>query len=103
GYDQALTIACKKHDIIGVHIHDKREEKLPNVGLIQVADAETGIQKVIDTSDPDIREAYAKHYNVSLDKFNKYFAFAKSDTISISTEEDYIKALQIFFKRRAKR
>lgn len=103
GYDQALTIAAKKHDIIGVHIHDKREEKLPDVGLIQVADAETGIQRIIDTSDPNVRAAYAKHYHISLDKFSKNFAFAKSDTISITTEEDYIKALQIFFKRRAKR
>lgn len=103
GYDQALTIAAKKHDIIGVHIHDIREEKLPDIGLIQVADAETGSQRIIDTSDPNIRAAYAKHYRISLEKFNKYFAFAKSDTISISTEEDYIKALQIFFKRRAKR
>jgi uncharacterized protein (DUF58 family) len=103
GYDQALTIAAKKHDIIGVHIHDIREENLPDVGLIQVADAETGIQRIIDTSDPNVRAAYAKHYRVSLDKFSKNFAFAKSDTISITTEEDYIKALQIFFKRRAKR
>ncbi len=103
GYDQALTIAAKKHDIIGVHIHDRREEKLPNVGLMQVADAETGIQRIIDTSDPNVRAAYTKHYRMSLEKFNKNFAFAKSDTISISTEEDYIKALQIFFKRRAKR
>jgi uncharacterized protein (DUF58 family) len=103
GYDQALTIAAKKHDIIGVHIHDKREEKLPDVGLIQVADAETGRQRIIDTSDPNVRAAYAKHYRFSLDKFSKNFAFAKSDTISITTEEDYIKALQIFFKRRAKR
>jgi len=103
GYDQALTIAAKKHDIIGVHIHDRREEKLPDVGLMQVADAETGIQRIIDTSDPNVRAAYTKHYRMSLEKFNKNFAFAKSDTISISTEEDYIKALQIFFKRRAKR
>ena len=103
GYDQALTIAAKKHDIIGVHIHDKREEKLPDVGLIQVADAETGTQRIIDTSDPNVRAAYANHYRISLDKFSKNFAFAKSDTISITTEEDYIKALQIFFKRRAKR
>jgi len=103
GYDQALTIAAKKHDIIGVHIHDRREEKLPDVGLMQVADAETGIQRIINTSDPNVRAAYTKHYRMSLEKFNKNFAFAKSDTISISTEEDYIKALQIFFKRRAKR
>ena len=103
GYDQALTIAAKKHDIIGVHIHDRREEKLPDVGLMQVADAETGIQRIIDTSDPNVRAAYTKHYRMSLEKFNKNFAFTKSDTISISTEEDYIKALQIFFKRRAKR
>jgi len=103
GYDQALTIASKKHDIIGVQLHDKREETLPDVGLIHVADAETGKQRIVDTSDPYVRAGYAKYYRNMIEKFNKNFALAKSDTISIATEEDYIKALQIFFKRRAKR
>jgi len=102
-YDQALTIASKKHDIIGVHIHDERETALPDVGLIKVIDAEKGNQRIIDTSDANIRQKYAKHYQDSLEQFKNTFAFAKSDSICISTEDDYIKALQVFFKKRSKR
>jgi len=102
-YDQALTIASKKHDIIGVHIHDERETALPDVGLIKVIDAEKGNQRIIDTSDANIRHKYAKHYQDSLEQFKNTFAFAKSDSICISTEDDYIKALQVFFKKRSKR
>jgi uncharacterized protein (DUF58 family) len=102
-YDQALTIAAKKHDIIGIKIADKREHILPDVGLIKMKDAETGIEKLVDTSDANIREAWNTHFDGNTATFHKYFALAKSDTIDIDTDEDYIKAMQIFFKRRAKR
>ncbi|MBL0026578.1 MAG: DUF58 domain-containing protein [Saprospiraceae bacterium] len=102
-YDQALNIAAKKHDIIGVKIFDKREQSLPDVGLLYVVDEEAGIKKLIDSSDPEVRARYARYFRESEEKFTRTFALAKSDTISISTEDDYIKALQLFFKRRAKK
>ena len=102
-FDKALAIASKKHDIIGVHIFDKREQTIPDIGILYVVDEETGLKKIIDTSDAVTRSAYTKHFNQSVSKFNDTFAKAKSDTISISTEDDYIKALQLFFKRRSKR
>jgi len=100
---QRNTNLSEKHDIIGVHIHDERETALPDVGLIKVIDAEKGNQRIIDTSDANIRQKYAKHYQDSLEQFKNTFAFAKSDSICISTEDDYIKALQVFFKKRSKR
>jgi len=103
GYQQALTIAAKRHDIIGVHIFDEREKSLPDVGLLHVEDAETGQKRLIDTSDANIRTQYASFFESNKERFQKDFALAKSDTISISTEEDYIKAMQVFFKRRSKR
>lgn len=103
GYQQALTIAAKRHDIIGVHIFDEREKSLPDVGLLHVEDAETGQKRLIDTSDANIRSQYASYFESNKERFQKDFALAKSDTISISTEEDYIKAMQVFFKRRSKR
>ncbi|HMR88894.1 MAG TPA: DUF58 domain-containing protein [Saprospiraceae bacterium] len=103
GYQQALTIAAKKHDIVGVHIFDERERVLPDVGLLHVEDAETGQKRLIDTSDANIRTQYASFFESNKERFQKDFALAKSDTISISTEEDYIKAMQVFFKRRSKR
>ncbi|HLO56734.1 MAG TPA: DUF58 domain-containing protein [Saprospiraceae bacterium] len=103
GYQQALTIAAKRHDIIGVHIFDEREKSLPDVGLLHVEDVETGQKRLIDTSDVNIRTQYASFFESNKERFQKDFALAKSDTISISTEEDYIKAMQVFFKRRSKR
>lgn len=103
GYQQALTIAAKRHDIIGVHIFDEREKSLPDVGLLHVEDVETGQKRLIDTSDANIRSQYASYFESNKERFQKDFALAKSDTISISTEEDYIKAMQVFFKRRSKR
>jgi len=102
-YQQALTIAAKRHDIIGVHIFDDRERQLPDIGLLHVEDAETGQRRLIDTSDATLRNNYAAYFTANQERFQKDFALAKSDTISISTEEDYIKAMQVFFKRRAKR
>lgn len=103
GYQQALTIAAKRHDIIGVHIFDEREKSLTDVGLLHMEDAETGQKRLIDTSDANIRSQYASYFESNKERFQKDFALAKSDTISISTEEDYIKSMQVFFKRRSKR
>ncbi|MFZ1748811.1 MAG: DUF58 domain-containing protein [Saprospiraceae bacterium] len=102
-YDQALTIAAKKHDIIGIRIWDEREQHLPDIGLVQVSDAETGATKIVDTSDKGVRDRYTRAYEQRLDKFKTNFNFAKSDTISIHTNEDYIKVMHKFFKRRSKR
>ncbi|MBK9733963.1 MAG: DUF58 domain-containing protein [Saprospiraceae bacterium] len=103
GYLQALTIAAKKHDVIGIHIYDQREKQMPNVGLINVEDAESGQKYIIDTGDPVIQSDYTKYFQSNVERFYKDFALAKSDTISITTEDDYIKAMQIFFKKRSKK
>lgn len=102
-YESALSIAAKKHDIIGLHVFDEKEEALPNVGLVRVKDAETGKERIIDTSSKKLR----KQYNEWFLKHQKYFkeAFVKtgSDTLSIQTDDDYVKALLKFFKRRGKK
>ncbi|MBC7884749.1 MAG: DUF58 domain-containing protein [Saprospiraceae bacterium] len=103
GYQQALTIAAKKHDIIGVKIYDEREKSLPDAGLILLEDAETGMKRFVNSSDGDVRNRYASFFKISNERFQKDFNMAKSDTINISTEDDYIKAMQVFFKRRSKR
>lgn len=102
-FEQALSVASKKHDIIGVRIFDLREQSLPDVGLLYVKDDEMGISKIIDTSNAAVRQAYSSHFNTTGDLFLKTFALAKADTISISTQDDFIKSMQIFFKKRSKR
>ncbi len=102
GYEQALTIASKKHDIIGIQIYDEREIILPNVGLINAIDSETGFKTIVDTSSQEVRNRYEAHFQRNLNNFKQYFSSSKSDTISLSTTDDYIKALQLFFKKRSK-
>ncbi len=103
GYEQALTIASRKHDVIGIRVFDEREKNMPDVGLIRMQDSETGLTRLLDTSNPALRAAYSQRYESNTSHFNKIFTTSKADTISISTEDDYIKALQVFFKKRSKR
>lgn len=103
GYEQSLRITAKKHDVIGVKITDQKERELPNVGLIYAVDAETGAQRLIDTSDQRLRAHWLQSFDQKDVLFKETFSRSKADTIHIGTEDDYIKALQIFFKRRSKR
>lgn len=103
GYEQALKIAGKKHDIVGVRIYDKVEKELPNIGLVHITDAETGKVGLIDTSDKWVQEAYNKRFVKYENYFMKAFTKAQSDTISFQVDEDYIQAMHIFFKNRTKR
>lgn len=102
-YEQALAIAAKKHDIIGIHIFDEREKSIPDVGLVQMKDAESGIMRLVDTSEIKVRQAWATYFKNQIALFQSIFNRAKCDTLSIDSQDDYIKAMQLFFKRRAKR
>ncbi len=102
GYDTALRIAARRHDLIGMHIYDPKEKELPNIGLIRVVDAETGSFHYLDTSSARVRSAQSEWFS----KNNAYFktAFAKSgaDLISLRTDEAYTGPLLNFFKKRSK-
>ena len=99
-FNDALKIANKKHDIVALRIYDKREQELPNVGLLKLIDAETGKLKWVDTSDKNTRTQFivnAKKHEANLKElFNK----SGVDTANINTEESYIIPLTNLFKRR---
>ena len=99
-FSDALKIANKKHDLVALRIYDKREQELPNVGLLKLVDAETGALKWVDTSDKNVRTQFI----VNAKKREAYLkdAFNKSgvDTANINTEESYIPPLTNLFKRR---
>ena len=101
-YDSALSIAAKKHDIIGLHIFDPFEKNLPNLGVIRTKDPETGESIILDTSSSSVREAHSERFNTNLEYFDASFNKSRSDHISIPTNEDHIKSLLQFFKRRSK-
>lgn len=101
-YENPLRIASRRHDIVGVHIVDPREETLPNVGLVRAIDAESGNMHWIDTSFASVRENYNKWYENHFKYFRATFLKSGSDTVSVRTDEPYINALLKFFKKRSK-
>lgn len=103
GYEPALVIAGRKHDIVGVRVHDEREGTLPDVGLIRVKDAESGDEVLLDTGDVHTRLEFGRRYARAVEEFTRVFNHARCDFINLSTEEDFIRALHLFFKQRAKR
>lgn len=101
GYEAPLRVAARRHDLIGVHLYDPREEELPNVGLIRAQDAETGQLQWIDTSSRQVRERYQEWFTTNQQYFRQNFLRSGADTMSISTTGSYVDALHKFFQRRS--
>jgi uncharacterized protein (DUF58 family) len=99
-FTDALKIANKKHDLVALRIYDKRENELPDVGLIKIQDAETGSLKWIDTSDRKVRTHFAVNAKKREDQLKDVFNKSGVDTATISTSESYIVPLTNLFKRR---
>lgn len=96
-----LTIANRKHDIVAIQVFDKREAELPSVGLMYVHDAETDKERLIDTSSNTVRETYKRWWNDLQDKLSDTFKKSKVDSISISTDQDYVRELMNLFNLRS--
>jgi uncharacterized protein (DUF58 family) len=101
GYESPLRIAARRHDLIGIHLYDPREEHLPNVGLIRAEDAETGELRWIDTASQQVRERYENWFQENYQYFRSNFLRSGADTMSISTTGSYVDALHQFFQRRS--
>lgn len=102
-FTKPLQIANKKHDIVAVRIHDKRERELPNVGLIKMLDSESRKTTWMDTSSKTIRKAFDDKYKRRAEKLKQDFLLCGVDHININTAESYIKPLINFFKQREHR
>lgn len=102
-YEKALQIANRRHDIIAISITDPRERELPNVGFIELEDAETGETYLLDTTDPAVRRDIAVRSNENALVREKLFRSIQVDHIDISTQQSYIEPLIRFFRMRAKR
>lgn len=100
GYENALKVASKKHDVIGVKVFDIMDEHLPNVGLLKVEDIETGAATYLDTNDTMIRYRYHQQFLQIQDDAARTFKMAGADLINLCTGQDYVKALQQFFIKR---
>jgi uncharacterized protein (DUF58 family) len=101
-YQSALRVLALKHDVVGIHSWDTRERELPDVGLLQLRDAETGISSWIDTTDPIARKQYLQRFDQKKVHAEASFRRAGADFLSLNTAEPYTVALMQFFEKRGK-
>jgi len=92
-----------KHDLVGLQIYDSYEKNFPNIGLINIYDSETGKKTWIDTSSRKNRKKFSENSNKKLNSFSKKCKKIGFDLLQISTDDDYVKFLMQFFRKRAKR
>jgi uncharacterized protein (DUF58 family) len=99
-YEDALRIAAKKHDVIGIKLYDKMDRQLPDAGLVQVEDSESGETKWVDSSNSFVRYRYEQEFFRITEYSTQAFKKAGSDLLHVQTGEDYVKVLQRFFLSR---
>lgn len=103
GYDRPMRIIAKKHDLIAVPIVDPREISLPDVGLVELEDAETAETVLVDTSSAAVRKRYERLGRERSEKMRELFASTGVDHIEVVTDRDYIPKLIAFFRARERR
>ncbi|HTD94036.1 MAG TPA: DUF58 domain-containing protein [Chitinophagaceae bacterium] len=101
-YEDALRIAGKKHDVIGIKIYDKMDMELPDAGLLQVQDAESGATKWVDSGNAFVRQSYQEEFFRITDYSTQAFKKAGCDLLHVRTGDDYVRVLQRFFLSRNK-
>lgn len=101
-YEDALRIASKKHDVVGIKVYDKMDMQLPDAGLMQAQDAESGATKWVDTSSDFVRYSYEQEFFRVTEYSTQTFKKAGCDLLHVKTGEDYVRILQRFFLSRNK-
>lgn len=99
-YEDALRVAAKKHDVVGIKIYDPADRELPRAGLVQARDLETGEMKWVDTSDAFVRHRYEQEFFRVTEYSTRVFNKAGSDLLHVKTGDDYVRVLQQFFLSR---
>lgn len=99
-YLQSLRITGKKHDVTGIRIYDEKEEGIPNLGMVQMQDAETGDLQLVNTQSKKVRMAYGKYYHERVSYFQDTFTKSGCGMLSCRVDESYVKKLLGYFKRR---
>ena len=100
-YRNALTIANRKHDIVAIQVYDRRLAELPDVGLMKVRDAETGHEQWIDTSSAKLRNAHHAWWKERQVRLAETFTKSNVDSVSVRTDQDYVKSLLNLFAKRS--
>jgi uncharacterized protein (DUF58 family) len=99
-YEHTLKIASKRHDVTGIRVFDQREESIPNIGVVNMLDAETGETLLVDTTSKKVRMDYEKYYRENVNYFKDIFSKCGAGTISSRVDESYVTKLLGYFKAR---
>ena len=103
GYDAALRVAARRHDIIALTLTDPREAELAPAGLVELADAETGERLLIDSDDPSVRWQYATAARRRQEQRRRQLSSLGVDEVNIRTDRSYVEPLMSFFRARGQR
>jgi len=103
GYADAMRLARQRHDVIPIVVSDPREHELPNVGLIELQDAETGERVLVDTASRRVRRAYAEQARALHERRDQMLRSMRIDSIQVQTGESFVEPLTRFFRTREKR
>ena len=99
-YSNSLKIFSSKHDVTGIRIYDKTEEKIPNLGVIDITDNESDTKLTVNTGSKNVRKKYSEYYNSKRNEFIDFFKKSGSGIIECNTHDDYQKKLLKYFKSR---
>lgn len=100
-YEQTLKIAGKKHDITGIRVYDIREEKMTDIGIVNMKDAETGGSMLVNTGSKKVRMQYEKYFHDKVKYFKETFSRCGSGTVNTRVDESYVTKLLGYFKSRS--
>ncbi len=99
-YEDALKVAVNRHDLSVIEVYDPRERSIPDIGLVNIKDSETGRTAWINTSDRKMRLAYEAWFRNMEQASSKLFMKYNVDKVSIAVDDDYVKGLMTLFKNR---
>lgn len=100
-FTQPLTIANRKHDVVAIQVYDHWDRQMPDLGLVRMVDAETEVEQYVDTSSRKLRDAHHRYWMKRQMKLNETLQKCNVDSISVATDEDYVKQLLLLFKKRS--
>lgn len=99
-FKNAMTIANRKHDVVAIQVYDRRLAELPKIGLIKMRDAESGEEIFVDTSSSKVQSAQREWWRSQREKLDETLKKSRVDSVSIRTDQDYVKALMNLFAQR---
>ena len=99
-YERTLKITGNKHDVTGIRVYDQREAEIPNLGMVQMQDAETGKIELVNTQSKSVRRDYGKYHNERVIYFKESFTKSGCGVLDCRVDESYVKKLLGYFKRR---